>query len=73
MVLNLRQYQKVVGLSLKNKTIKTPRQFHTSDSKKGVGEFTGTAIPNKMGKSLDIMGMKPLNKKSTKVKPRSLA
>lgn len=48
-------------------------QSHTSNSKIGSGDFTGTAIPNKMGKSIDVMGMKLADNKSVKVKPRSLA
>lgn len=48
------------------------KNAHTSNSKKGMGDYSGSGIKNPIGKSKEIMGIKsPSAKKLSK--PKSLA
>lgn len=53
--------------------IKGLKQAHTSNSKIGMGDYTGTGVRNPIGRSLDIMGQKIIKQKSLKKAPKSLA
>lgn len=60
---------------MKMKSIKTPKQFHTSNDKKGAGDFYGTGIKQKIG---SVRDMYPVNyslmgNKKTGKAPKSLA
>ncbi len=55
------------------KKSKPLKQYHTSDSKKGMGDFYGSAVKNLVGKPREIMGMKVMDKKKTKTPPKSMA
>jgi len=57
----------------KVKSLKPTKPFHTSASQKGSGDFYGQAKRNPMGKMVEGMGERPLNKKGLKKPPRSLA
>lgn len=56
------------------KTVKAPKTAHTSNSKRGMGDFYGTGIKQKVGRvredTLNGIGM---GKKKAKKAPRSLA
>jgi hypothetical protein len=52
---------------------KPSKNFHTSSSKKGMGDFYGQAVKNPIIKPKDVMGMKELAPKKVKTPPRSMA
>lgn len=52
---------------------KALKNAHTSNSKIGMGDNYGSGIKNKMGRSRDVMGMKPLSQKKLGKPPKSLA
>ena len=59
---------------MKSKKTKTSRiQAHTPKSPKGLGDFYGTGIVQKLGKIRDGMGMKDITPKKLKKPPKSLA
>lgn len=49
------------------------KNAHTPNTKFGMGDYYGTGIKNKMGRSIDIMGLSPTNPKKMKKPPKSLA
>ena len=55
------------------KKIKASKTAHTSDSKVGRGDYYGTGVRNKVGRTIDVMGMKTLSKSKLKTPPKSLA
>jgi hypothetical protein len=56
------------------KKSKTTPQAHTSNTKKGMGDFYGTGIRAPIGKVReDTMGIKKINPKQLKMPPKSLA
>lgn len=55
------------------KTTKPANDFHTSPSKKGMGDFYGQAKKNPIMKPKDVMGMRELAPKKVKTPPRSMA
>lgn len=55
------------------KKTKPLAQAHTPRSPKGMGDFYGTALRQKLGKVRDGMGMKTLTPKSLKKPPKTLA
>lgn len=58
---------------MKQTKIKAPKTAHTSNSKKGMGDYYGTGIPNKIGKIRDGMGVPEVTPKKLKKPPKSLA
>jgi hypothetical protein len=57
--------------SMKSKS--APKTAHTSNSKKGMGDYYGTGVKNPTGKMREGMGVNPLGKKSLGKAPKSLA
>lgn len=55
------------------KKVKALQSAHTSNAKIGMGDSYGSAIPNKIGKSIDVMGQKSMGSKKLKTPPKSLA
>lgn len=54
--------------------MKPPKKLaHTANTRKGMGDFYGSGVKNPVGKVRDVMGLKPMSKKSVKTPPRSLA
>lgn len=49
------------------------KQAHTSQAKMGMGDYYGTGLTAKIGKSRDITGFEPMPKKKLKTPPKSLA
>lgn len=49
------------------------KNAHTSNSKKGAGDYYGSGVRNPVGKVKEVMGMKPMSAKDLKKKPKSLA
>ena len=65
-------YRLAQEVLMKSQNTKTVKQRNTSKSKTGMGNFGGTAIKQKMGRSISVMTETP--SKMTKGKPpRSLA
>jgi|GEM_PF-2021765 hypothetical protein len=58
---------------MKKASLKPAKNFHTSSSQKGMGDFYGQGVKNPIMKPKDIMGMKPLSSKKVKTAPRSMA
>lgn len=57
--------------SIKGKT--APKTAHTSNSKKGMGDYYGTGVKAPVGRMRDGMGMIPVTKKGLGKPPKSLA
>jgi hypothetical protein len=55
------------------KSAKVPKQWHTSNSKSGIGTYTGTGIKNPVGKIRDVFGSGPINLAKKGKPPKSLA
>ena len=55
------------------KAVKANKQFHSSDSKIGKGISHGTGLKNPVGKSKEIMGVKPMVKSQMGKPPKSMA
>lgn len=56
------------------KANKTNRdQWHTSRSPKGMGDYYGTGVRQKIGRVREGLGMETLNPKQLKTPPKSLA
>ncbi len=55
------------------KKVKTLKTAHTSNSKKGMGDYYGSGIKNPMGKMRDDYIIKPVVGKKMKTPPKSLA
>lgn len=55
------------------KPLKPLKNAHTSNTKKGSGDYYGVAVRQKVGKPIDVEGMKVVPPKKMKVPPRSLA
>jgi hypothetical protein len=53
------------------KKVKVPKTAHTSDSKRGMGDYYGTGIRNPIGKIRDVSGEKSPSK--LRKPPKSLA
>jgi hypothetical protein len=51
------------------------KQAHTANTKYGMGDFYGRAIPNKIGKIRQVYepGVNPISPKKLKKPPKSLA
>ncbi len=62
---------KDINSSMKPK--KTVKQHNTSRSQIGMGDFYGTGMKQKVGRTKDIMTEKNLTKKQMKSPPKSLA
>lgn len=56
-----------------SKASSSPRFAHTSDTKKGVGNYYGTGVKNPVGKMREGMGMATLSKKKLGTPPKKLA
>lgn len=56
----------------KASVVKGLKNAHTSNSKKGMGDFYGSGVKNKMGRLLEGTGVNPLSKSKLKKPPRSL-
>jgi len=54
------------------KPVKAPKSAHTSNSKKGVGDFYGTGIKNPVGKLGSGSSMPKIKSKTVGKAPRSL-
>lgn len=54
------------------KSIKAPKTAHTSNTKKGMGDYYGSGMKNPVGKSRDNMMMPKATSKSLGKAPRSL-
>lgn len=52
---------------------KVNKTIHTPNTQKGMGDFTGTAVKNPMGKMKEGAGLYPVSKKGMKKPPKSLA
>lgn len=55
------------------KGIKPPKTAHTSNSKKGMGDYYGSGVVNKTGRMIEGMGRPTLTKKQIGKPPKSLA
>lgn len=55
------------------KKAKGLKSAHTSNSKIGMGDYYGTGIKNKMGRTREVIGVKPLSMKKLGKPPKSLA
>lgn len=56
------------------KKVKTPMNSHTPKTQKGMGDYYGSGIRNKIGRMReDSVGMYPVSKKGLKTPPKSLA
>ncbi len=55
------------------KKSKAPKVAHTSNSKVGMGDYYGRAIPNKVAKIRDGFGISEIKPSKLKKIPRSLA
>lgn len=55
------------------KKTKVPKFSHTSNSAKGMGDYYGTGIKNKIGKMISGTGMVEVGKEKLKSPPKSLA
>ena len=55
------------------KSIKSNKQFHSSDSKIGKGDSYGSGVKNPVGKAKEIMGVKPITKSKMGKPPKSMA
>lgn len=55
------------------KQTKRLKTAHTSNSKIGMGSFTGLGVKNPIGKMREGMGMRETPKKKLKSPPKSLA
>jgi len=53
--------------------MKAPKVAHTSNSKKGLGDFYGTGLKAKMGKMVEGVGTMEVTPKKMKTPPKSLA
>lgn len=53
--------------------VKAPKFAHTSNSKKGMGDYYGTGLRNPVGKIRDVFGSGPISKGNLKKPPKSLA
>lgn len=61
---------------MKIKTIKAPkglREAHTSNSKKGMGDYYGTGITAKIGRMREGIGFESISPKKLKTPPKNLA
>ena len=56
----------------KASVVKGLKNAHTSNATKGMGDFYGSGVKNKMGRILDGTGVNPLSKAKLKKPPRSL-
>jgi hypothetical protein len=56
----------------KSKKVKTA-QAHTAKSPKGMGDYYGTGVRQKLGRVVDGMGMKQISPKKLKKPPKTLA
>jgi hypothetical protein len=55
------------------KKLKKTAAAHTTLSSKGVGDFYGSGIRNKIGRSRDVMGISEIPSKKLKNPPKSMA
>ena len=55
------------------KKVKSLKTAHTSNSQKGMGDYYGSGIKNKVGKVRSVMGFEPIGKGKIKKAPKSLA
>lgn len=55
------------------KKIKGNKEAHTPNTKKGMGDYMGTAVVNKVGKPIDVTGMGKITPKKMKMPPKSMA
>jgi len=53
--------------------INAPKTAHTSNSKKGMGDYYGTGIKAKIGTMIDGMGVPEITPNKIKKPPKSLA
>lgn len=49
------------------------KEAHASSAKKGIGDYYGSGIKNKVGRMRDGFGINAVRKKGLKTPPRSLA
>jgi ATP-dependent protease Clp ATPase subunit len=52
---------------------KAPKTAHTANTKKGLGDFYGQGVRQKLGKMVEGMGMKQITPKKLRKPPKSLA
>jgi len=55
------------------KRVKPTKAAHTPKTKKGMGDFYGSGVKNKIGKIRDVTGYNDLPKSKLKKPPKSLA
>lgn len=55
------------------KSLKSLKTAHTSNSKKGMGDYYGQGIKQPLGKMVEGMGMKNITPKKLKKPPKQLA
>ena len=55
------------------KKIKVNKEAHTPNTKKGMGDFMGTAVRNSIGKPIDISTSGKIGPKKIKTPPKSMA
>jgi hypothetical protein len=61
---------------MKIKPIKAPKglkEAHTSNSKKGMGDYYGTGLTAKIGRMRDGVGFESISPKKLKTPPKNLA
>ncbi len=54
-------------------TRKPPKFSHTSNSRKGMGDYYGTGVKNPMGKAIDVFAEKAPRAKDKGRPPKALA
>ncbi len=53
--------------------VKGLKNAHTSNAKKGMGDYYGTGVKQKFGRMVEGVGVNPLNKKKLKKPPKAVA
>ncbi len=55
------------------KKVKAPRFAHTSSAKKGMGDYYGTGVKQKLARVIDGTGQKVISAKKLKTPPKGVA
>lgn len=56
----------------KASVVKGLKNAHTANAKKGMGDYYGSGVKNKMARMIDGIGVNPLTPKKLKKAPKSL-
>jgi len=57
----------------KTSAVKGIKSVHTSSAKKGMGDYYGSGVKNKMGTMVSGVGVNPLTPKKLKKPPKAVA